>query len=66
MQVGLSVGEPVIKCVPWQMVCNQPGAAGSRRHTETLLGTGRNSFDGQFPTGICTGCVLGFCAGVSP
>ena len=32
---------------------------GSRRNTETLLGTG-NSFDGLFPTGIYTGCVSGF------
>ena len=40
----------VIICVPPQMACYQPGAAGSRRHTEILLGTGRDSFDDGFPT----------------
>ena len=64
VQVGLYVDEPVLICVPRQMVCYQPGAAGSRRHTETLLGIGRNSFDDRLLTGIYTSYVSGFCAGV--
>ena len=36
----------------------------SGRHAETLLGTGRNSFDGRYSTGIYTCYVSGFCARV--
>ena len=52
--------KPVLICVPRRMAYYQPGAAGPRRHTEILLGAGRNSFDGWFPTGIYTGYVSGF------
>ena len=49
--------KPVLICVPRQMAYYQLGAPGAGRHTGILLGTGRNSFDCWFPTGLYTGYV---------